>query len=218
MATLDLYYWPTPNAHKITILLEELGLAYEIRPINLAAGAQFDPAFLAISPNNRVPALVDNAPADGGAPIALFESGAIMTYLAEKTGRFLPTAPRARAEVLSWLFWQMSGVGPMFGQAFHFIAHAPEHIPYAVERYTQEADRLLSVLDQQLSTRDYVAGDYSIADMAIFPWIKSLHKIKHGTDAFTAVQAWVQRLKERPAITRAYAHAALVAKPAATAA
>lgn len=210
---IDLYYWPTPNAHKITILLEELGLPYRLLTLDIQTGAQFDPQFLAISPNNRMPAIVDHAPTDAGAPLALFESGAILEYLADKTGRFLGASPRDRYTVLQWLYWQMAGVGPMFGQAFHFRTYAPEPLPYAIDRYTLEVERLLSVLDEQLASHGHVAGDYSIADMAIYPWILAVHKLGQDVDTFPHVARWVAALKTRPAIERAYARAGEVRKP-----
>jgi GST-like protein len=164
---IDLYYWPTPNGHKITLLLEEAQLPYTLRALNIGAGEQFRPEFLAISPNNRMPAILDHAPADGGAPISVFESGAILLYLAEKTGRFLPAEVRGRTTVLEWLFWQMAGLGPMTGQYGHFHVYAPEPIAYARERYAREALRLLRVLDTRLAGRDFLAGDdYTIADIA----------------------------------------------------
>src|SRR5690606_28591413 len=173
-AMIDLYYWPTPNGHKVTLLLEETGLEYRIHPVNIGSGDQFKPEFLAISPNNKMPAIVDHAPADGGAPQSVFESGAILLYLAEKTGHFLPAAARGRIETLEWLFWQMAGLGPMTGQYGHFSVYAPDRIPYAIERYTREAERLLGVLDKRLAGRAFIAGDdYTIADMAAYPWINA---------------------------------------------
>ena len=169
---IDLYYWPTPNGHKITLFLEEAGLAYRVHPVNIGKGDQFLPEFLAISPNNKMPAIVDHAPADGGAPLSVFESGAILLYLAEKTGRFIPADLRGRAATLEWLFWQMGGLGPMSGQMGHFNVYAPERIPYAIERYVKETSRLYAVLNKHLSDgREFIAGDYSIADMACYPWI-----------------------------------------------
>ena len=163
---IELHYWPTPNGHKITIFLEEVGLPYRIKPVNIGKGEQFQPDFLKIAPNNRMPAIVDLNPADGGAPLSVFESGAILTYLAEKTGRFLPHDPRGKAHVLEWLNWQMGGLGPMAGQNHHFSQYAPEKIPYAIDRYVKETNRLYGVLDRQLAKHPFVAGDYSIADMA----------------------------------------------------
>jgi GST-like protein len=168
---IELHYWPTPNGHKITMFLEEAGLEYSIRPIDIGSGDQFRPEFLAIAPNNRMPAIVDTAPADGGPAISVFESGAILLYLAEKIGRFLPGDPRGKAEVTQWLMWQMGGLGPMAGQNHHFNRYAPERIPYAIERYVKETNRLYGVLDRRLADREFVAGDYSIADMAAYPWI-----------------------------------------------
>jgi GST-like protein len=201
---LDLYYWTTPNGHKITIFLEETGLAYRLKPINIGKGAQFDPAFLAISPNNRIPAIVDHEPPDKGAPLRLFESGAILLYLAGKTGRFYPDDLRGRCEVAQWLFWQMAGLGPMAGQAHHFRLYAPEKIPYAINRYTKECGRLYRVLDRRLADRAYVAGDYSIADMACYPWIRP---DRQGQDMseFPNLARWHAAIQARPAVERAYA-------------
>lgn len=168
---IDLYYWTTPNGHKITIFLEEANIPYQIKPINIGKGEQFDPEFLKISPNNRIPAIVDRDPADSGQPIFLFESGAILQYLAEKTGQFLPSDPRDRFEVIQWLYWQMGGLGPMLGQNHHFVSYAPEKIPYAISRYVKETERLYGVLDHRLADREFMAKDYSIADMAAYPWI-----------------------------------------------
>ena len=169
---IDLYYWPTPNGHKITIFLEEAGLGYTVKPVNIGKGEQFQPDFLAIAPNNRMPAIVDHTPADGGGPLSVFESGAILVYLAEKTGHFLPTDLRGRTTALEWLFWQMGGLGPMAGQNHHFAGYAPEKIPYAIDRYVKETNRLYGVLDRRLAKVPYVAGEYSIADMAAYPAIK----------------------------------------------
>ncbi len=169
---IELFYWPTPNGHKITMFLEEAGLPYEIQPVNIGAGDQFKPDFLAIAPNNRMPAIIDHAPADGGAPLSLFESGAILEYLGEKTGKFLPKSQREKFGVLQWLYWQMGGLGPMAGQNHHFAIYAPEKLPYAIDRYVKETNRLYGVLDGQLGkTGAFIAGDYSIADMAAYPWI-----------------------------------------------
>ena len=201
---IDLYYWPTPNGWKISIMLEECGLPYNIIPVNIGKGEQFAPEFLAISPNNRMPAIVDHAPAGGGKPVAVFESGAILQYLAEKTGRFLPTDLRDRYQVLQWLMWQMGGLGPMAGQNGHFLLYAPEKIPYAIDRYSNEVDRLYGVLNTQLgATNAYVAGsNYSIADMAIFPWVRT-HKAQQVDMAkFVHVQRWYNALFERPAVKR----------------
>ncbi|NQD94742.1 thiol:disulfide oxidoreductase [Pseudomonas sp. CrR25] len=202
---IDLYYWTTPNGHKISIFLEETGLAYQVRPVHIGKGEQFAPAFLAIAPNNRIPAIVDHAPADGGEPIALFESGAILEYLADKSGQFLPRDTRTRFQVLQWLYWQMGGVGPMAGQNHHFVRYAPEPIPYAIERYVKETARLYGVLDRQLAGREYVAGDYSIADMAIYPWAKGWEAQQQRLEDFPQMAAWLARMAARPAVQRAYA-------------
>jgi GST-like protein len=201
---IELSYWTTPNGHKITIFLEEAGLAYRIVPIDISKDEQFAPDFLKISPNNRIPAIVDREPADGGEPISLFESGAILLYLAEKTGRFIPTDIRGRAEVLQWLFWQMGGLGPMAGQNHHFGTFAPEKIPYAIERYTKETARLYGVLNKRLADRDYVAGEYSIADMAIYPWIVPYERQKQNLADFPHVKRWFEAITARDAVVRAY--------------
>lgn len=204
---LDLYYWTTPNGHKITIFLEETGLPYTVKPINIGKGDQFDPAFLKISPNNRIPAIVDHAPTDGGAPISVFESGAILQYLAEKTGQFLPSAVRDRVEVMQWLFWQMGGLGPMLGQNHHFNQYAPEKIPYAINRYVKETERLYGVLDERLSDRPFVAGEYSIADMAAYPWIVPYAAQGMNLGDFPNVKRWFESIRTRPAVQQAYAKA-----------
>ncbi len=201
---IDLYYWPTPNGWKITIALEEMGLPYEIRPINIGRGAQFEPDFLKIAPNNRMPAIVDPDGPDG-APISIFESGAILQYLARKTGRFCGATERERVEIEQWLMWQMGGLGPMAGQAHHFLHYAPAmepaHVlPYAQQRYRNETARLYGVLDDRLADRDYVAGDYSIADMAIWPWTQSWKRQQQDLDEFPNVAAWMERVGERPAV------------------
>jgi len=202
---LDLYYWPTPNGWKITIMLEECGLPYRIVPVNIGAGEQFDPVFLALSPNGRMPALVDHAPEDGGEPVSLFESGAILEYLAEKSGRFLPADLRGRYRVKQWLMWQMGGLGPMLGQNGHFLLYAPEKVPYAIDRYGREARRLYGVLDQALADAPCVAGDYSIADMAIFPWVMT-HKAQGITlDDFPNVARWFSQLRGREALQKGLA-------------
>jgi GST-like protein len=200
-AMIDLYSWPTPNGHKIHIMLEEIGLPYKVHGIDIGAGAQFEPAFLKISPNNRIPAIVDND-GPGGKPISVFESGAILIYLAEKTGKFMPKDPRARYAVLEWLMFQMGGIGPMFGQANHFRAYAPEKIPYAIDRYTNEAKRLYGVLDRRLADHDYVAGDYSIADIAIFPWMRYGDRRGVNVDEFPNVKRWFEAINARPAVQR----------------
>lgn len=202
---LDLYYWTTPNGHKITLFLEETGLPYSIHPINIGTGEQFSPEFLAIAPNNRIPALVDHAPTDGGAPISIFESGAILQYLAEKTGQFLAHDLRQRTETLQWLYWQMGGLGPMAGQNHHFSVYAPQKIDYAIDRYVRETGRLYSVLNKQLQDRDYIAGDYSIADMACYPWIVPHERQQQDLAQFPHLQRWFERIRARPATTRAYA-------------
>ena len=200
---IDLHYWPTPNGWKISIALEEMGLVYASIPVNIGAGDQFTSAFLAISPNNRMPAIVDHDPPGGGAAISVFETGAILLYLAEKTGQFMPADLRGRTVVHEWLMWQMGGVGPMFGQDGHFKLYAPEKIPYAIERYDRECKRLLGVLDTQLiKTGDCVAGDYSIADIAIFPWIATVKAREIDLGAFPAVQTWFTRLRARPAVAK----------------
>lgn len=201
---IDLYYWTTPNGHKITIFLEETGLPYTLKPVNIGKGNQFDPAFLKLSPNNRIPAIVDHHPEDNGLPISVFESGAILQYLAEKTGLLLPKEMRARTEVMQWLFWQMGNLGPLLGQNHHFVQYAPEKIPYAIERYVKEAERLYSVLDRQLANREFIAGEYSIADIAAYPWTVSHHKQKINLDEFPHARRWFQVMKERPAVIRAY--------------
>ncbi len=207
---IDLYYWTTPNGHKPLIFLEEAGLPYNIVPVNIGKGEQFAPEFLKISPNNKIPAIVDNAPADGGEPLAVFESGAVLLYLAEKAGRFLPAAPRQRLEVMQWLFWQMGGLGPMAGQNHHFSHYAPEEIPYAIERYMKETNRLYGVLDRRLAGRDFVAGDYSIADIAIYPWIVPHERQGQRLEDFPHVARWFETIKMRPAVQRAYQLAAKI--------
>ncbi len=197
---IDLYYWPTPNGWKITIFLEESGTPYRVVPVNIGKGEQFAPEFLRISPNNRMPAIVDPDGPDGE-PISIFESGAILIYLGEKTGRFLPAKPRARYHVLEWLMFQMGGVGPMFGQAGHFRRYAPEKIPYAIERYSNEARRLCRVLDTRLADHPFVAGEYSIADMAIFPWVHALEQVV-GLEELPHLARWVETLRARPAVQR----------------
>ncbi|SEJ06104.1 GST-like protein [Sphingomonas sp. OV641] len=204
---IDLYYWPTPNGHKITLFLEEAGLEYTIKPVNIGAGEQFQPDFLKIAPNNRMPAIVDHAPKDGGEPVSVFESGAILLYLAEKTGRFGGESVRARAEVNQWLMWQMGGLGPMLGQNHHFRNYAPEKIPYAIDRYLKETNRLYGVLDRRLADRRFAAGDdYSIADMASYPWILPDAQGQDLAD-FPNLARWHEAIKARPATERAYARA-----------
>ena len=208
---IELHYWPTPNGHKVTLLLEELAelgqpLAYRIVPVDIGKGAQFEPAFLAISPNNKMPAMLDTAPADGGAPVSVFESGAILLYLAEKSGQFLPRELRGRFEVLQWLFWQVGGLGPMTGQHGHFGVYAPQRFDYAIARYARESERLLGVLDRQLQGRAFIAGDaYSIADMACYPWISPYDKAPLDLSPFPEVRRWHAAIAARPATQRAYA-------------
>jgi GST-like protein len=201
---IDLYYWPTPNGHKITMFLEETGLAYSIKPVNISEGDQFKPAFLAIAPNNRIPAIVDHAPADGGAPLSLFESGAILQYLAEKVSRLLPHDLRGRWECLQWLYWQMSGLGPFAGQNHHFRHYAPEKYPYAIDRYVRETGRLYAVLNKRLADRAFIAGDYSIADIACYPWVQPVRQGQDIAD-FPHLERWLAEIKSRPAVERAYA-------------
>ncbi|MDB5362661.1 MAG: glutathione transferase [Rhodospirillales bacterium] len=201
---IELHYWPTPNGHKITLFLEESSLPYEIIPVNIGAGEQFEPDFLRIAPNNRMPAIVDTAPADGGAPVSLFESGAILVYLAEKTGKFLSTDMRVRYDTLQWLFWQMGGLGPMAGQNHHFSVYAPEKIEYAIKRYVNETNRLYGVLNKRLADREFIAGDYSIADMAAYPWVVPHERQGQNLDDFPNVKRWFHAIKARPATVAAY--------------
>ena len=196
---IELHYWPTPNGWKITIALEELALPYEIVP---GRGEQFEPAFLAISPNNRMPAIVDREPLGGGAPLSIFESGAILLYLAEKTGKLLPSDPRGKYDVVQWLMWQMGGLGPMLGQANHFRHYAPEKIPYGIDRYTNETNRLFGVLDRQLANREYIANTFSIADGASWPWVTSHERLGQKLADFPNLSAWYDRVKSRPAVQR----------------
>jgi GST-like protein len=205
---IELYYWHTPNGHKITLFLEEAGVPYTLHRVDIGKGEQFKPEFLAIAPNNRIPAIVDTAPADGGEALTLFESGAILLYLAEKTGKFLPQDIRGRTNVLQWLFWQMAGLGPMAGQNGHFNVYAPEKIPYAIERYTKETNRLYGVLNKQLKGRDFINGsDYSIADMACYPWIVPHENHKQDINDFPDLKRWFEAIKARPGTIRAYANA-----------
>jgi GSH-dependent disulfide-bond oxidoreductase len=199
---IDLYYWPTPNGWKITVMLEEVGLPYNIIPVNIGKGDQFKPDFLAISPNNRMPAIVDPDGPDGK-PISVFESGAILQYLGRKTGRFYPADERKRVEVDEWLFWQVGGFGPMLGQTHHFRIYAPEKVAYAIDRYTNEANRLYGVLDRRLADREFVAGEYSIADMAIAPWAKLWDRQGQNIDEFPHVKRWLETVLQRPAVQRA---------------
>ncbi len=210
---IELYGGDTPNVWKPIILLEELGIPYERKPVDILKGEQFEPAFLAISPNNRVPAIVDTEPADGGAPLSVFESGAILLYLADKHGQFIPQNPRGRSAVVEWVMWQMAGQGPMCGQAGHFRNYAPEKIPYGIERYSNEARRLYRVLDTRLDGRDYIAGDYSVADMACWPWI--YFRSHHGVDLaeFPNVERWWRAVEARPALVRAFGDFNMPAPP-----
>jgi len=202
---IDLYYWTTPNGHKITMFLEEAGLPYRVKPVNIGKGEQFDPAFLKISPNNRIPAIIDRAPADGGKPVSVFESGAILLYLAGKIGRFIPKDLRGQVTVLEWLMWQMGGLGPMAGQNHHFNLYAPEKIPYAIDRYVKETSRLYAVLDKRLRGRDFIAGKlYTIADMACYPWVLP-ERQGQSLDDFPELKRWKAAIRARPATQRAYA-------------
>ena len=202
---IDVYYWTTPNGHKITMALEEMGLQYRIVPVNISKGDQFKPEFLKISPNNRIPAIVDHLPKDSGAPVSVFESGAILYYLAEKSGTFMPAELRGRMEVLEWLFWQMGGLGPMAGQNHHFSQYAPEKIPYAIERYVNETNRLYGVMNKRLGQREFLAGGYSIADMAAYPWVVPWTRQGQNLDDFPHLRRWFDGIRARPATVRAYA-------------
>ena len=202
---IDLYYWTTPNGHKLTIYLEETGIPYKVIPVDIGTGAQFEPDFLAIAPNNRIPAIVDHDPVGGGEPISVFESGAILEYLADKVGEFLPRDQRGRIETLQWLYWQMGNLGPMCGQNHHFVTYAPERIPYAMDRYVNETNRLYGVLDRRLADRGYVAGDYSIADMAIYPWIVPHERQRQDLNDFPHLKRWFEEIQSRPAVEAAYA-------------
>ncbi|MEQ8349243.1 MAG: glutathione binding-like protein [Sneathiellaceae bacterium] len=204
---IDVHYWPTPNGHKVTLWLEETGTPYTLHGVNIGKGEQFEPGFLKIAPNNRMPAIVDHAPADGGAPVSVFESGAILLYLADKTKQFIPADLRGRTQCLEWLFWQMGGLGPMAGQNHHFHVYAPEKIPYAMDRYRNETARLYAVLNKQLAGRDFLCGAYSIADMASYPWIVPHERQGQKLDDFPNLKAWFQRIWDRPATERAYRRA-----------
>ena len=208
---IDLYYWPTPNGHKITLFLEEAGLPYTVKPVDIGKGDQFRPEFLAFSPNNKIPAIIDHAPADGGAPLSVFESGAILVYLANKTGRFFGADVRQKVEVNQWLMWQMAGLGPMTGQYGHFNVYAPERIEYAIDRYTREVQRLLGVLDRRLAGRSFIAGEeYTIADMAAYPWINPYAKAPLDLEPYPELRRWHAAIAARPATARAYALATQV--------
>ena len=200
-APMELYYWPTPNGHKISIMLEELGVPYEVKYVNIGRGEQFEPDFLKISPNNRMPAIVD-PDGPGGAPISVFESGAILQYLGRKYGKFYPADERRRVEVDQWLFWQMGGLGPMAGQAHHFRQYAPEKIEYGINRYTNEVNRLYGVMNKRLADRDYLAGDYSIADMASIGWVRPYENQGQDLDDFPNLKRWFEAVLARPAVQR----------------
>jgi len=201
---IDLYYWPTPNGHKVAMFLEETSMPHRLVPVNIGKGEQFKPDFLAISPNNRMPAIVDHSPLDGGPPISVFESGAILLYLADKSEQFIPADIRGRTQVLEWLFWQVAGLGPIAGQNHHFARYAPEKIPYAIDRYVNETNRLYGVLNRRLADREFVAGEYSIADMAAYPWVVP-HEAQGQTLAdFPHLKRWFETIKARPATIRAY--------------
>jgi GSH-dependent disulfide-bond oxidoreductase len=199
---IDLYYWPTPNGRKITVMLEEVELPYKVIPVDIGRGAQFAPEFLAISPNNRMPAIVDHEPLGGGGPLSIFESGAILVYLAEKTGQLMPSDTRGKYEVLQWVFWQMAGLGPMAGQTHHFREYAPEKIPYAIDRYTNEINRLYGVMDRTLEQRPYLAGEYSIADIAAWPWVVPWKVQGQNMDDFPHLKRWFDAIAARPAVAR----------------
>jgi len=202
---IDLHYWPTPNGWKVSIMLEETGLPYRLVPVNIGRGEQFKPDFLAISPNNRMPAIVDHDPPGGGEPVSVFESGAILVYLAEKTGQFQPSDLRGRYEVLQWVMWQMGGLGPMAGQAHHFRQYAPEQLPYAIDRYTKEVNRLYGVMNKRLADREYLAGAYSIADMAAWPWVVPFANQGQKLEDAPHLQRWFEAMKARPAVERGFA-------------
>jgi GST-like protein len=201
---IELHYWTTPNGHKITIFLEETGLPYKVVPINIGKGDQFKKEFLTISPNNRIPAMIDHEPAGGGAPVPVFESGAMLLYLADKTGRFIPTDLRGRTQVLEWLFWQMANLGPNSGQNNHFSNYAVEKIPYAMDRYRNEVNRLYGVLNRRLADHEYIAGDYSIADMASYPWVVPWERQGQKLDDVPHIKRWFEAIRARPAVVRAY--------------
>lgn len=201
---IEVYFWPTPNGYKITIMLEECGLPYEIKYINIGKGDQFESSFLKFSPNNRMPAIID-PDGPGGKPISVFESGAILQYLGRKTGKFYPSDERARVSVDEWLMWQMGGLGPMAGQAHHFRQYAQDKIPYAIDRYTNECNRLYGVMDKRLAEHDYLAGDYSIADMAAYPWVRPYKNQGQDLAEFPNFDAWYKRMHDRPAVARAIA-------------
>lgn len=203
---IELYYWTTPNGHKMTMFLEETGMLYTIHSVNIGKGDQFKPEFLKISPNNRIPAMVDTAPSDGGEPIAMFESGAMLLYLADKVGRFIPRDTRARLDCIQWLFWQMGNLGPMAGQNHHFVHYAPEKLPYAIDRYVNETGRLYAVLNKRLADREFISGEYTIADMASYPWVLP-ERQSQNIDEFPHLKRWKEAIKARPATQAAYARA-----------
>ena len=202
---IDLHYWPTPNGHKVAMFLEETAMPYRLVPVNIGKGEQFKPEFLAISPNNRMPAIVDHRPLDGGPPISVFESGAILLYLADKSEQFIPSDIRGRTQVTEWLFWQVAGLGPMAGQYHHFSRYAPEKIPYAIDRYVKETNRLYGVLNKRLAGREFIAGDYSIADMAAYPWVVPHEAQGQNLSDFPHLKRWFETIEARPATVRAYA-------------
>ncbi|WFU39083.1 glutathione binding-like protein [Bradyrhizobium sp. CB82] len=203
---IDLYYWPTPNGHKITMFLEEAGLEYTIHPVDISAGDQFKPEFLRISPNNRMPAIIDRSPVDSGAPVSVFESGAILVYLADKVGKLLPQDLRDRTATLEWVFWQVGGLGPMAGQNHHFVQYSPERIAYAMDRYVKETNRLYGVLNRRLAGRDFIVGDnYSIADIAAYPWIVPWKRQQQDLESFPNLRRWFEAVRGRPSTQRAYA-------------
>ena len=203
---IDLYYWTTPNGHKITIFLEETGLSYKLIPINIGKGEQFKADFLTVSPNNRIPAMVDHQPPGGGKPVTVFESGAMLLYLAEKTGQFLARDLRTRTDAIQWLFWQMGGLGPMSGQNNHFSHYAVDKIPYAMDRYRNEVNRLYGVMNRRLADRPFLAGEYSIADMASYPWIVPYERQGQKIEDFPHLKRWFEAIRARPAVVRAYDH------------
>jgi GST-like protein len=204
MIMIDVHYWTTPNGHKVTIFLEEAGLEYKIIPVNIGKGEQFKAEFLAVSPNNRIPAIVDHAPPDGGKPISVFESGAILVYLAEKTGKFIPKDIRSRVAALEWLFWQMGGLGPMSGQNNHFSNYATDKIQYAMDRYRNEVNRLYGVMNKRLADHEYLAGEYSIADMACYPWVVPWERQGQKMSDFPHLKRWLEAIAKRPAVVKAY--------------
>ena len=204
---LDIYYWTTPNGHKITMFLEEAGLPYTLHGINIGKGDQFSPAFLKVSPNNRIPAMVDHEPAGGGEPLSVFESGAMLLYLADKTGKLIPQDLRGRMKAIEWLFWQVGGLGPMAGQNHHFKTYAKEKLPYAIDRYVNETNRLYGVLDKQLAGKEFIAGPYSIADIASYPWVVPYERQGQNLDDFPNLKRWFHAIKEMASTKRAYAKA-----------